>query len=98
MRPRDQSCDWVCSAHAGGGAATVPVAPHKSHSLVLLPRRGAARTYLEIKRRGIIQNFALAARYSSLVRGATLGGHNRVNSCSATILQHTSLSSRIGFN
>ena len=34
----------------------------------------AARTYLEIKRRGTIQNFALAARYSSLVRGDKLAG------------------------
>ena len=58
MRPRDQSCDWVCSAHAGGGAATVPVAPHKSHSLVLLlPRRGARRELCRML--GIIAGFNL---------------------------------------
>ena len=59
---------------------------------------GTATSYLEVKRRGIIRNFELPARYSSLLRCVTLGGHKRVNGGSETILQHTFLSSRSGVN
>jgi len=49
----------------------------------MMPLRDAAvacaTIYRQIKRRGIIRNFALPARYSSLLRSDKLAGHNCLN-------------------